>query len=69
MRLPMLFAGNPAAVCPCGPLSRRRDLDGSCHTLRIESEQEENGRSIAEVPAFPGVLAYGTTKADASAKV
>ena len=36
--------------------------------LRIESEQEEDGRWIAEVPALPGVLAYGASKADASAK-
>jgi predicted RNase H-like HicB family nuclease len=37
--------------------------------LRIESEQEEDGRWIAEVPALPGVLVYGTTKAEAGAKV
>jgi predicted RNase H-like HicB family nuclease len=37
--------------------------------LRIENEQEEDGRWIAEVPALPGVLAYGQTKADANAKV
>jgi len=37
--------------------------------LRIESEQEADGRWIAEVPALPGVLVYGTSKADASAKV
>ena len=37
--------------------------------LRIESEQEQDGRWIAEVPALPGVLAYGKTKADANAKV
>jgi len=36
--------------------------------LRIESEQEEDGRWIAEVLAIPGVLAYGTTKAEACAK-
>lgn len=36
--------------------------------LRIESEQEEDGRWIAEVPALPGVMAYGKTKSDASAK-
>ncbi len=36
--------------------------------LKIESEKEEDGRWIAEIPALPGVLAYGTTKADASAK-
>ncbi|HUD85453.1 MAG TPA: type II toxin-antitoxin system HicB family antitoxin [Xanthobacteraceae bacterium] len=37
--------------------------------LRIESEREEDGRWIAEVPALPGVLAYGATKAEAGAKV
>jgi predicted RNase H-like HicB family nuclease len=37
--------------------------------LRIESEKEEDGRWIAEVPALPGVLAYGTTKAEVDAKV
>lgn len=36
--------------------------------LRIESEQEEDGRWVAEVPALPGVMAYGKTKSDASAK-
>jgi predicted RNase H-like HicB family nuclease len=36
--------------------------------LRIENEQEEDGRWIAEVPALPGVLVYGSTKADANAK-
>jgi predicted RNase H-like HicB family nuclease len=37
--------------------------------LRIESEREEDGRWIAEVPALPGVLVYGATKAEAAAKV
>lgn len=36
--------------------------------LKIESEQEEDGRWIAEVPALPGVLVYGTSEADASDK-
>jgi predicted RNase H-like HicB family nuclease len=36
--------------------------------LGIENEQEEDGRWIAEIPALPGVLAYGSTKADANAK-
>jgi len=36
--------------------------------LRVEAEQEEDGRWIAEVPALPGVLAYGKTKLDASSK-
>jgi predicted RNase H-like HicB family nuclease len=37
--------------------------------LRIESEKEEDGRWIAEVPALLGVLAYGSTKRIAIAKV
>jgi predicted RNase H-like HicB family nuclease len=36
--------------------------------LRIEKEREEDGRWIAEVPALPGVLAYGTTEVEASAR-
>lgn len=38
-------------------------------TLRIEIEEEEDGRWIAEVPELPGVLTYGTSAADAKAKV
>ena len=37
--------------------------------LRIESEREQDGRWIAEVPALPGVLVYGATEAEAAAKV
>jgi predicted RNase H-like HicB family nuclease len=37
--------------------------------LKIESEREEDGRWIAEVPALPGVLVYGKTADDARAKV
>ena len=36
--------------------------------LKIETEREDDGRWIAEVPALPGVLTYGTTEADAKAK-
>jgi predicted RNase H-like HicB family nuclease len=31
----------------------------------IESEQEEDGRWLAEVPDLPGVLAYGTSRDEA----
>ncbi len=31
----------------------------------VEIEREEDGRWIAEVPALPGVLAYGSTQAEA----
>ena len=37
--------------------------------LIIECEVEDDGRWIAEIPQLPGVLAYGTTSEEASAKV
>ena len=37
--------------------------------LKIESEREEDGRWIAEVPALPGVLTYGNTETEVHAKV
>lgn len=36
--------------------------------LRIETELEEDGRWIAEVPQLPGVLAYGATADEAAAR-
>lgn len=36
--------------------------------LKIESEREDDGRWIAEIPALPGVLAYGTSEMEARAK-
>lgn len=36
--------------------------------LKIECEQEADGRWIAEIPALPGVLVYGDTENDARAK-
>jgi predicted RNase H-like HicB family nuclease len=37
--------------------------------LRIELEQEEDGRWIGEVPDLPGVLTYGKTRQEAMAAV
>ena len=37
--------------------------------FKIEFEQEEDGRWLAEVLDMPGVLAYGQTKPEAVAKV
>ena len=37
--------------------------------IRIEFEQEDDGRWIAEIPALPGVMAYGATQDEAKAKV
>lgn len=36
--------------------------------LTIETEQEADGRWIAEVPELPGVLAYGSSEREAVAK-
>jgi predicted RNase H-like HicB family nuclease len=33
--------------------------------LAVETEQETDGRWIAEIPQIPGVLAYGATKGEA----
>ena len=38
-----------------------------CHA-QDRTEQEEDGRWIAEVTALPGVLAYGGSKAEANAR-
>jgi predicted RNase H-like HicB family nuclease len=37
--------------------------------LRIELEQEDDGRWVAEIPDLAGVLAYGTTTEEAKTKV
>jgi predicted RNase H-like HicB family nuclease len=36
--------------------------------LRLEIEQESEGRWIAEVPQLPGVMAYGATADEAMSK-
>jgi predicted RNase H-like HicB family nuclease len=38
-------------------------------TFKVEVEQEEDGRWLAEVVELPGVLAYGATPDEARAKV
>lgn len=37
--------------------------------MRVEVEQEQDGRWIAEIASIPGAMAYGATKAEAIAKV
>ena len=37
--------------------------------MNIETEQEDDGRWIAEIGAIPGALAYGETRAEAIARV
>lgn len=36
--------------------------------LTIETEREDDGRWLAEVPELPGVMAYGVTEDEAAAK-
>ncbi len=36
--------------------------------VKIEIEREADGRWLAEVPALPGVLAYGASRAEARTK-
>jgi predicted RNase H-like HicB family nuclease len=36
--------------------------------MRVEVDREEDGRWIAEVPALPGVLVYGSTETEARIK-
>lgn len=43
--------------------------DDTQQSFSIEYEQESDGRWIAEVPALPGVMAYGKTKQDAEVEV
>ena len=38
-------------------------------TFKVEIEQEEDGRWIAEVPDLPGVMVYGVTPDEAKTKV
>ena len=37
--------------------------------MEIETDQEEDGRWIAEVPDLPGVMVYGDSKEEAILKV
>jgi predicted RNase H-like HicB family nuclease len=37
--------------------------------MRLEVEQEQDGRWLAEAPELPGVLAYGGSREEAIAKV
>jgi predicted RNase H-like HicB family nuclease len=37
--------------------------------LKIETEEEQDGRWIAEIPELPGVMVYGTSREDAIARV
>jgi predicted RNase H-like HicB family nuclease len=46
-----------------------RPPEGGSESFKIEFDQEDDGRWIAEIPELPGVMVYGTSKADAEIKV
>jgi predicted RNase H-like HicB family nuclease len=50
-------------------LDERSDATLTKTTFSIELEREDDGRWLAEVPAIPGVLCYGTDRDDAVARV
>ncbi len=37
--------------------------------MRIEIEQEEDGRWLSEIPDLPGVMVYGLTREEAVARL
>ena len=37
-------------------------------SMAVETEREDDGRWLAEVPVVPGTLAYGSTREEAAAK-
>jgi predicted RNase H-like HicB family nuclease len=39
------------------------------YEFKVEIDREEDDRWIAEIPALPGVMAYGKTRAEAVATV
>src|SRR5262247_3763740 len=51
---------------PCRWLQRVEELITMPFT--IEVEQEDDGRWLTEIPALPGVLAYGQTREEAIAR-
>ena len=43
-------------------------VSGHASDMKVEIEQESDGRWIAEIPSLPGAMAYGATRAEAVAK-
>src|SRR5215212_3361352 len=54
----------PPVVLPCGGTRTGR----APVQLTVETDREDDGRFIAEVPDLPGVLAYGATREEAAAR-
>ena len=60
-KTPIVAASGETVHSLCG------DHDRRVRMFKIELDRENDGRWIAEVPALPGVLAYGDTEAEARA--
>ena len=54
---------------PCHLRSGAARVQAEAASMRIDIEQEEDGRWIAEVRDLPGVLIYGQTRKAAISKV
>jgi len=50
-------------------MRNRRHLEVAVPRLNIEFDQEVDGRWIADIPAMPGVMAYGKTRGEAALAV
>ena len=59
--------GSENGMFPGG--SRIRYTSDMSLNLAIETEREDDGRWIAEIPSLPGVLVYGDTRDEAVAHV
>jgi hypothetical protein len=46
-------------------LGNEKDEDNA---MKVENEREDDGRWIAEIPAIPGVMAYGENRNEAVSK-
>lgn len=59
----------PRKLCYAAPVESGYRL-GSTAALKptLETEREDDGRWLAEVPELPGVMAYGATRGEAMSK-
>ncbi len=69
---PLSFDGNSKALYTIPRIAKSilsHPYRGEHPVLRIEFDHEDDGRWIAEIPALPGVMAYGASQKEAQAKV
>ena len=59
---------NPAVAAIIWLVKRDAYAQRDSTVVKIELEQEEDGRWIAEAPELPGVIAYGDTREEGVCK-